>query len=178
MGAEMGVLESDEEEGLAVEMSVLGGGEEPEEVKEDSEDEAALLVKEEEEKKEGDEKEEGEEDEFPWFPLMITYLIMASDAITMTIIQPLAPDQVRLFFSSLLFSSLLSFSNPLNRQCREIFGMASSAGTCTGALVGAFTLGCCFSGLALGHLAGKGRERGKEEGIKRVKGRRKGRKCG
>jgi len=133
----IGLLEESEGEGLGteLEMSVLGldseRGSDESLVREDSSEEEGKGEEQEEGKNEkGKGKKEGDDGEFPWGPLLITYLIMASDAITMTIIQPLAPD-----------------------QCREIFGMENASGTCTGSLVGAFTFGCCVSGLLLGHFA-------------------------
>ena len=37
---------------------------------------------------------EAQEVELPWVPLLLTYMVLASDAVALTIIAPLAPDQV------------------------------------------------------------------------------------
>ena len=70
--------------------------EEEEEEEEGGEIDEPLLQQNEKEEKE---KENGEEEPpFPWFHLILVYGVLASDAMTFLIIQPLGPDQVSFFF--------------------------------------------------------------------------------
>jgi len=77
-----------------------------------------------------DEEEEEGEAPLPWFYLLVIYGVLASDAMTFLIIQPLGPD-----------------------QCVERFGMVDNPGLCSGILVGIFIFGTALSAVPLGHVA-------------------------